>query len=342
MTDGADRRAELLAMKLRALASGWGPVGGDARPRGFPGGACLVDPAHGRCWVLLDDAEAPRRMGAALAVALRSEAQELHLVVDEPEAAGILARRAPMFTIDVSVWRSDERSLEPAEPAPRPIELPLASAAEAHRSVILDAGLTPVVENGVLIGELNGLEVARVEFDDDGEARLRPGVGRFDREASTMMFADLPTPEALARTVELVSRYRADEIDRHPLKQFVAERWLRSALVADPSLVGASELRPVTSSSPRRNLNEEAVATAVGTAADGSDLVVVSSVGVYLDLVPTAADDRLTHGPDARLLLALPERDVVPIITDLADLLVEPAEIVAVPDRWRVLGPPAG
>jgi hypothetical protein len=183
--------------------------------------------------------------------------------------------------------------------------------------------------------------VARVEFDDDGEARLRPGVGRFDREASTMMFADLPTAEALARTVELVSRYRADEIDRHPLKQFVAERWLRSALIADPSLVGASHLRPVTSTSPRRNLNEEAVATAVGSSPEGSELVVVSSVGVYLDLVPTAADDRLTHGPDARLLIALPDRDVVPIITDLADLLVQPAEIVAVPDRWRVLHPDA-
>ena len=154
-----------------------------------------------------------------------------------------------------------------------------------------------------------------------------------------MMFADLPTAQALARTVEMVSRYRADEIERHPLNQFVGERWLRSALLTDPSLVGAAELQPVTSTSPRRNLNEEAVATAVGTAPDGSEVVVVSSVGVYLDLVPTAADDRLTHGPHSRLVLALPERDVVPIITDLAGLLVEPAEIVAVPDRWRSVTP---
>lgn len=332
MTDAVGRRAELLAVKLRALASGRGPLGDDARPRSFPGGACLVDPANGRCWVLLDDDDAARRMGAALAVALRADAQELHLVVDDPVAAGVLARRAPLLTTTVSVWRSEERDLHPVEPAPRATELPLPPAAEVHRDALLRAGLLPVVEGGVLIGELQGLEVARVEFDDIGEARLRPGVGRFDREASTMMFADLPTDEALARTVEMVSRYRDAEIDRHPLNQFVAERWLRSAILTDPSLVGASELLPVTSTSPRQNLKEEAVATAVGTAIDGSEVVVVSSVGVYLDLVPTAADDRLTHGPDARLLLALPERDVVPIIGELAELLVDPAEIVAVPD----------
>jgi hypothetical protein len=115
----------------------------------------------------------------------------------------------------------------------------------------------------------------------------------------------------------------------------VPERWLRAAIVARPEVVGAAELRAVGSSLPRRTLGEEGVATAVGVDADGEPLVVVCSTGVYLDLVPSAADDRLTHAPDARLVLAVPARDAVPVTTELASRLLHPAEVHAVAGDWR-------
>jgi hypothetical protein len=72
-------------------------------------------------------------------------------------------------------------------------------------------------------------------------------------------------------------------------------------------------------------------------AADGRPLVVVTSVGVDLDLVPTAADVRLATAADARVVLVVPERDDVPATRALAGRLREPAEVVSVPGNWRGL-----
>ena len=97
------------------------------------------------------------------------------------------------------------------------------------------------------------------------------------------------------------------------MNQLVRERWLRSVLVADPALVGATELHPVGSAVPRANLTEAGVASAVGVDAAGVPVVVTCSVGVDLDAVPSAADDRLAHAPDARLLLVVPAADAAAI-----------------------------
>lgn len=66
-------------------------------------------------------------------------------------------------------------------------------------------------------------------------------------------------------------------------------------------------------------------------------MVVVCSTGIDVDLVPAAADVRLTDGRQARLILAVPEADDHPLIRDLAGALAEPAEIVAIPGDWRRL-----
>jgi hypothetical protein len=66
-------------------------------------------------------------------------------------------------------------------------------------------------------------------------------------------------------------------------------------------------------------------------------VVVVCSVGVDLDLVPTAADSRLIHQPDAGLLLVVPEGDDVPVNRRLAASLARRAEVVTVPRDWEVL-----
>jgi hypothetical protein len=149
------------------------------------------------------------------------------------------------------------------------------------------------------------------------------------------MFAELAEGDAVARAVEFVAGVRAAGAQRHPLNQLVPERWLRSVLVARPELVGAAELRPVGSAVPRRNLKEAGVASALGVDLEGRPLVVTCSTGVDLELVPCAADDRLTHAPGARLILAVPSRDALPITTQLAEHLALPADVVTVDDTWR-------
>ena len=336
MTDVPDPRAGLLAAKLGAIVRGHWPDAADgARPGPFPSGATLVDAVGSRAWILLDE-DADRRLGAALALAQRAGADQLHLIVDDAVAGGILARRAAQFAAPPSVWLASGRDLAPAPAAPPAADPPPAPAAELYRPVLAAAGLEPVVEDGNLLGELLGLEVARVVVDPDGAtAHVEAGVGRFDREVGAMMFAELAEGDAVARAVEFVAGVRAAGAQRHPLNQLVPERWLRSVLVARPELVGAAELRPVGSAVPRRNLKEAGVASAVGEDLEGRPLVVTCSTGVDLELVPCAADDRLTHAPDARLILAVPSRDALPITTQLAEHLALPADVVTVDDTWR-------
>lgn len=325
-------------MKLRAIVGArWGVPDG-ATVDGSVIGASLADREGGRTWVLLDD-DPERKLGMALALAVRSgtagQPHHLHVITDDRTAAGILARRAGEISAPVEVWLARGAELEEAEAAPPATDPAPPPDAELYRPVLAAAGLEPVVEGGELIGELLGLEVARVVVGDDGAAHLEAGVGRFDREAGAMMFAHLGETDSLARAVDVVRRQRGPGTDRHPLNQLVPERWLRALVVARPEVVGARELRPVGSACPRRNLREAGVATAVGVGTDGEPVVVVCSTGVDLDLVPAAADDRLAHAPGARLLIVLPEADALPITRDLAGLLRHRAEIVTIHGDWR-------
>ncbi len=336
MSIDPQRRSGLLASKLRALVRNRWDVA-DVDPGRIPGGATLL--VEGNAWVLLDE-DPERRLGAALAWSAKAGAGELHVLVDSPEAAAHLARRASSFVRPPSVWQIVGRDLVAAasEPAP-PFAVP-APQAELYRPVLAAAGLDVVVERGQLIGEVRGLEVARVVLDGpDGTARVDAGVGRFDQEASSMMFADLSETDAVARAAGILRGYRRPGAPLHPLNQLVPERWLRWLLVRRPELVGAEELSPVESVLGRRNLAEPSVATAVGTGADGGPLVVTCSTGVDLELVPAAADDRLAHAPEARLVLAVPAHDALAVTTALAGALSRPAEVIAVDNDWRSVAP---
>ncbi|CAN5120380.1 hypothetical protein BH20ACT3_BH20ACT3_13020 [soil metagenome] len=337
MTLDRDRRSALLVTKLRALVAHRWELGNDVRTGVFPNGATLVDPDAARAWVLVEG-DAGRRLGGALAVALRAGAGELHLVVDDPVSGADVARRASVFHVPSTVWRSRGKELVVVEPAPPAVDAAPPPEAELYRPVLHQAGLDVVVEGGELGGEVLGLPVARVVVDPDGSARVEAGVGRFDREAGAMMFADLGETDSVARAADIVRRYRVPGAERHPLNQLVPERWLRTVVVADPGLVGATTLRAVGSARPRRNLTEDGVASALGIDSERRPMVVVCSTGVDLDLVPSALDDRLTHAHEARVLLTMPERDRVPVTEDLVDLAGPEVEIVTVPDHWRQLG----
>ncbi|MBI2709344.1 MAG: hypothetical protein HYX34_06575 [Actinobacteria bacterium] len=331
------RRAALNAAKLGALVrEGWGAEARSGHV--FPGGAALLG-EDGTGWVLLDTGS-ERNLGGALTWARKVGAASLHVVVDDDAAAAVLARRATHLARPATrAWSVDGQALRPAEPAPIPRPLPPPEAPRL-RALLAEVGLEVVEEDGIVVGELRGLEVARIEHDPDAEggARLAVGVGRFDREVTAMLHGDLSTQDQLRRAVDIVGRYRRPGAAPHPMNQLVPERWMRAVLVGHPEVVGASDLRPVVSAVPRTNLRERLPATALGTAADtGEPLVVVCSLGVDVELVPTAADDRGFHAPDARLVLAVAARDVVPLTTALADQLVRPAQVVAVDGDWRTL-----
>jgi hypothetical protein len=288
--------------------------------------------AGDRGWFLADEQPA-RALGPALAWAGQHGITDLHLLAEE--AAGVLARRAALFDPAPTVWQVDGRDRTTAAPEPPPdADAVPAPATEEFALLLADVGVDVVVEHGVVSGEVLGLEVARVVVADDGSASLEVGVGRHDREAFAMVHGDLPAREALATVVDAVRAQRTADRS-HPLSRLAQERWLRAELLADPARVGCARLEPVAPVLPRRSVKDVAAAGAVGEDADGRPVVVACSVGIDLDLVPSAADLRAQRSPGARLLLAVPERDDHPVTRRLAGALVDPAEVLVLPADWR-------
>jgi hypothetical protein len=331
-----ERHSRLLGVALGAVVldhvgDSAGPVGD---PAPFPRGAALM---HGvDAWVLLDD-DAERRLGSALAWALRAGARALHVVARD--GGGVLARRAHEFSFPTSVWALDGRSIERAEPQPLGPPDPPPAAHLALMDLIERAGASPVVEHGIVMGEVRGLEVCRVVDDrHTGAVRLEVGVGAHDREAFTMIYGDVPELPALRGVVDAVLEHRVPGSVRHPLSRLAPERLLRWRLLQDGAPVGAVELVPAEPPMPRRNLSEVVACTATGTGVDGSAMVVVCSSAVDLDVIPYAVDARLAAsgapgvaggGLEPRLVVVMPERDLVPLTMELAGLVRAPLDTVA-------------
>ena len=327
-----EQSARLQAAKLRALADAdAGPD--DARaPAAFAGGAALLRPG-GEAWVLVAD-EPERSLGRALAWVLQQGATSLELIADD--GADVLARRASTFRFPIRVRTSVDRALVDVTPAPPAVPGPASAEAMAVAWALVEAGAEVVVEHGDVRGEVNGLEVARVVEDvGSGDVRIEVGVGRHDREAFAVLHGHRPTAEALDDVVGTVRAIRRPGQPAHPLNRLAAERWLRRWLVEDPSRIGAADLEPVEGTLPRGSVQDVAPAVAVGRDEAGRPLVVACSTGIDLDLVPSAADARLAHDPEARLVLVLPRRDDHPVTRRLAASLDVPAEIVPVADGWR-------
>lgn len=333
----ADQRSRLLAAQLAGLVRAHA---GDAEraPATFPGGAALVEGTTG--WLLLD-ADPIKAFGPALVWAERRQLTEVNLVVDGE--AGVVARRARLFSPSPRVWVAAGTTLEPAEPAPVATFADPTSA-PALAELLVDADLEVVVESGIVRGEVLGLEVARIVHGTTTAGTpieapvLEVGVGEADREMTGMVHGNLPSADQLARVIEIVQARRRPGAEHHPLSQLAPERWLRALLVADPGRLGLVRLHAAPPAVPRPNLRDRAVAIARGVDADDQPVVVACSVGVDLDLVPAAADAREALDPAARLLLVVPERDAHPVTRALAARLARPAEVVALEGDWRQWG----
>lgn len=279
-------------------------------------------------WVLLADRPG-HGLGGALAWALRRHASRVHVVADE--GTGTLARRAAGFSMPVSVWQVDGRALRPAVAEPLPVAPPVPATHLGFEAMIVAAGADPVVEHGVLAGEVAGLEVCRVVDDPfTGAVRLEVGVGAHDREAFQMLHGDRPTAEALAHVVRSVTQHRLHDVHGHPLARLAKERLLRDRLRWNPALVGATSVEPTAPPVPRTNL-KDAVPCAAIAEVHGERVLVVCSAGIDLEAVPWAVDARTASGLD-RCVLALPARDAIAVQRRLAEAAAPPITVVAIAD----------
>ena len=197
------------------------------------------------------------------------------------------------------------------------------------RELIIAGGAEPLVEHGVLRGEVRGLEVCRAVTDEfTGEVRLEVGVGAHDREAFLMLHGARPTVEALSEVAERVRSHREMGATPHPLNRFGAERFLRWRCLTEPSLIGAASLRPADPPVVRTNVKDPVPCVAIGTMPDGADVVAVFSTGIDLDLVPFAVDARAMHSPKAQLTLVVPVRDGSPITRAVAAMAIDPPSLL--------------
>ena len=353
-----ERRRRLLGVKLKALVSDH--TGVDVRGEATPFGAGAALRHDDGAWVIIDGAAA-RRLGSALAWAIRHEATSLDVIVERD--GGILARRATAFEFPIRVWFAEDRVLLPviAEDAPAPVTAP--DDHLALTELIEAAGAESHVERGVVTGEVRGLEVCRVVDEpttgnfaelsdvptadavapDDAELAARlarreaggvileVGVGANDREAFQMLHGHLPTKDALANVVAAVTEQRSLGTIQHPLNRMGQERFLRWRVQQDPSILSLIEISPVDPPVERLSMKHAEPCVAHGTDADGRSVAVVFTSGIDLDVVPFVADVVVQSAADVdRVVVAAPERDLAPITRDLAGLLASDVEFAVI------------
>ena len=316
------QRARLLATKLAVLAGVPSEFAGDGG--GFGGGSALV--YDGRAHVLLDQ-PGERGLGAALAWAVRNGAVELTVYAEE--LTGMLARRAEGFSIPIAVRHVTGRDTVPAVAEPLPVPAQVPAAHLAFEADMRAAGALPIIEHGVLAGEVAGLEVCRVVNDPHtGAVRLEVGTGAHDREMFQMLHGDRPTVEALADVVRTVAQHRAPGAARHPLNLLAQERLLRALLIDQPDLIHASSVVPAAPPVPRANLKDPTPCVAVAQIG-GRPVAVVCSVGVDLEVVPFAVDTCTALGlGDCHVVV--PTRDAVELQRRIAALATNRISVVGI------------
>ena len=273
-----------------------------------------------------------RMAGPALAWALRSGITRLHLVAERDHAGALARRTADLDGVQVDVLAIDDTDLQPAVASE--VEQPpvLSPSAWELASIMSEAGARPVDDHGRIVAEVAGLEVARIVQAEAGQAAIEVGVGEADRELHGLVHTTMDTDTALRRAVATVAAERRRG-SLHPLSRMARERWLRSMLLDDPSLVGAGALTPVPPLQARSTVLGNVPIAAFGSRADGLPIVVVCSTGIDLDVVPEAADYRRRHDPDADLVIVVPERDRHAITESLVAITPR-TELRAVAPPW--------
>ena len=285
----------------------------------------------GSAWVLLN-ARHEFGLGPAMIWALRNKATALKLFTEHN--AGDLARRAGLFNFKIEVFEVTNNAVsKPVRALPCAVPLrEISPADESFCGFILNGGAEVTREHGVLVGEVCGLEVCRVvhETTDTAvvESRLEIGVGTHDRETFRLLHGRTATIESLRKVVDEVAAKRIVGADPHPLNQLGRERLLRHLICASPDLVDAISLKTVAPPMPRANLKDQVPCCAAGVSRDGKTMVVIFSIGIDPDVVSFGADARQALDAQAELVFVSPQRDIVPAIVQVAELLHIPARFV--------------
>jgi len=329
VSDPDSRRPGLIAAALATIAREDGASPGtSATP--IPGGAVLVSGEH--IWAWLED-RPEHSLGAVIALAARGRALRVSLVMPEScrDSAGTVARRASQWELPIDVSLLSGRDRRPVTATPAAGEAAPIQGVEDHVPSLVAAGADPVVEHGVLTGEVAGLEVCRV-VDDHPHPRLEVGVGVHDREAFGMLHGDTPARDSLARIVGVVRAHRRPGADPHPLNRLAPERYLRHRLVTDPSAAIVTAARPVAGVLPRRNLSDPAPAHLLGTVDDVPSLIACTT-GVDLGAMVDAVDTWHWYGEQAdRLVVVVPARNRLPVADAMAGIAGVPITIRTVDD----------
>ena len=282
-------------------------------------------------WVLLT-ARHEFGLGPAMIWTLRNQATALKLFTEHN--AGDLARRAGLFNLKTEVFEiASDLAVRPVLALPCAVPMNEISAAdESFTDFIRRSGAEITREHGVLAGEVCGLEVCRVVHETADsqvvESRLEIGVGTHDRETFQLLHGRTATIESLRKVVDEVAAKRVVGADPHPLNQLCRERLLRHLICASPHLVDAVSLKTVAPPMPRANLKDQVPCCATGVSHNGKTMVVVFSIGIDPDVISFGADARLTIDDQADLVFVSPQRDIVPAIAQLAEMLYIPARFV--------------
>lgn len=310
-----ERRSRLLSLKLRTLVREHLGLASDPEgtPEVFGLGAAFV--TSDATWVLIDG-ESSRALGPVLAWASRFD-KPVHLLAERD--SGIIARRAQFFTSSITVWHVDDRSLLPAVAEPH---LPVVDAKPEHvamMDLIASSGADALIEHGIVVGEVRGLEMCRVVDDNTtGESRLEVGMGVNDREAFAMVHGELPKEEALRNVIEAVAVHREPGAMVHPFNQFGAERMHRWRALQDPLSIGFTELSPADPPVRRTNLKDAVPCVALGATTEGEAAVAVFVNGIDLDAIPFAVDAASRCGVHRAVVVAR-TKDITPSMKKMAE-----------------------
>ena len=322
-----ERRSRLLSLKLRALVRDHLGLASD--PEGssemFGLGAAFV--AADATWVLIDG-DSSRSLGPVLAWTSRF-GNPVHLLVEQE--SGLVARRAQFFHSTITVWHVDDRSLVPAIPAPHLPETVAKPEHVAMMELISSSGADALIEHGIVVGEVRGLEMCRVVDDSySGESRLEVGMGVNDREAFLMVHGELPKEQALRNVIEAVAVHREPDAMVHPFNQFGAERMHRWRAMQDPQSIGFVTLSPADPPVRRTNLKDAVPCVALGTTSDGESAVAVFVHGIDLDVVPFAVDAASRCGVEHAIVVAR-AKDITASMHKMAEWASMPVRFSTIP-----------
>ena len=329
MTRAPERRLSLRGAKLRALISD--AIGEPASDLESDGNQCFDGT---RLWVLADEDDPERALGSAVFRSVRFGEAPMTVCFDDREAAAEATRRAAALLPAPDIRRVDGRRLVEVAPADTPTVMDPPGAPVGFEDLCRGVGAEPMAEHGIWRGEGAGLEGVRVVDDPELGNHVQVGVGRFDREAGMLLHADQPQGESLAAAADLVRAHRRPGTGAHPLSTLCRERWLRRYLCIDPSPVGLVDLEAVDPADQRANLRDPAPAPALGTDAEGRRVLVVCSVGVDPQIVSATADLVLRETPD-RVVVALPDRDILAPVEQALARLRAPVNVVGVVCGWE-------